>query len=155
MKLSQDQSPVVPEPDAPPLNPYGANNCGGAERLSPGDRESLISCRGAINTINAPSPGGTVTTLSGIAVSMDRLQTLLRSPAGRIVIDKTNLSGLYDFRIQFAQQPFAATPGDAVGNPSAPSLFIAVEQELGLKLVSAKGPVEVLIIDHAEKPDAN
>ena len=50
---------------------------------------------------------------------------LLRSTAGRIVIDKTNLSGLYDFRIQFAQQTFTATPSDAVGNPSAPSLFIA------------------------------
>lgn len=150
MKLSPDQSPIVLDPDAPPFNPYSA-----CREVEDGHDSSATPCRGAIYTINAPSPGGTVTTLSGTAISMDRLRMLLRNSAGRTVIDKTNLSELYDIRLRFVQQPLTANPGDAVGDTTAPSVFTAVEQDLGLKLEASRSPVEVLVIDSVSKPSEN
>lgn len=79
---------------------------------------------------------------------------------GRSVIDKTGLTGKYDFRLTW-------TPGPGEDNPdippdalppadlNGPSLFTALQEQLGLRLESSKGPVDVLVIDHAEKPDAN
>jgi uncharacterized protein (TIGR03435 family) len=68
------------------------------------------------------------------------------------VIDKTGLRGRFDFHLEYTPQPgsTAATQGDADGI----SIFEAVQQ-LGLKLERAKGGLEVLVIDHAEKPSAN
>jgi uncharacterized protein (TIGR03435 family) len=74
---------------------------------------------------------------------MPQLASLLSMLMGRKVLDQTGLTGLYDFTLEFA-------PDDAVDSPF-PSL-VTVLQELGLKLESTKAPVEVLIIDHAEKP---
>lgn len=69
--------------------------------------------------------------------------------AGRIVIDKTNLTGRYDLKLEW-------TPDDApTTDTSAPSLFTAIQEQLGLKLKSAKEPVPVLIIDHLDPPTPN
>jgi len=68
----------------------------------------------------------------------------------RLVIDRTNLTGRYDIRLQWMPDESAAQPGE-----SGPSLFTAVREQLGLRLEPAKAPVEVLVIDHAEKPTAN
>jgi uncharacterized protein (TIGR03435 family) len=68
----------------------------------------------------------------------------------RPVLDRTGLEGLYDIKlVDFA--PLSGTGDDA---PEA-SLFTAIQEQLGLKLESQKGPVQVLVIDSAEKPDAN
>jgi uncharacterized protein (TIGR03435 family) len=80
--------------------------------------------------------------------------------AGRIVLDRTGLTGNYDFSLtwtpdQMPQRPPGAPDplinGVAV-DPNGPSLFTAVQEQLGLKLDSQRGPVEVLVIDRAEKP---
>jgi len=105
----------------------------------------------ACGPVNAQSPPlaavcGTVTTTSGrifgqhgrISQLADRLATLL----GRTVVDKTGLDGVYDI---------ALTWSDASG----PSLFTAMQEQLGLKLQAGKGPVEVIVVDSAEKPSAN
>ena len=63
---------------------------------------------------------------------------------GRKVIDRTGLSGVYDFTLEFA-------PPDVVDSP-LPALVTALQEQLGLKLEATNGPVEVLVIDHAEKP---
>ncbi|MEO6816084.1 MAG: TIGR03435 family protein [Edaphobacter sp.] len=69
--------------------------------------------------------------------------------SGRIVIDKTNLKGSYDLKLQW-------TPDDAPAtNNSAPSFFTALQEQLGLKLESAKEAVPVLVIDHIELPTPN
>jgi uncharacterized protein (TIGR03435 family) len=77
---------------------------------------------------------------------------------GRPVIDKTGLTAYYDFKLEWAQDEGVPGPdgkreigGDRIG----PSLFTAIQEQLGLRLEPQKGPVEVLVIDHAEKPDAN
>jgi len=64
----------------------------------------------------------------------------------RPVLDRTGLKGEYDFKLDYAID----------NNPdTGPSIFSALQEQLGLKLETAKGPVEVLIIDKAEKPSAN
>lgn len=71
----------------------------------------------------------------------------------RPVIDETGLSGNFDFDLAWSAD---AVRGDIAPTDSDnPDLFTATQKQLGLKLDSHRGPVEVLVIDHAEKPDAN
>jgi len=75
-------------------------------------------------------------------------ERLSSNGAGRPVMDRTGLTGAYSFKLDWIN----GTPGiDA----AAPSLFVALEEQLGLKLEPIKGPGEVIVIDHAEKPTAN
>ena len=78
------------------------------------------------------------------------LASTLSSTLGRRVIDRTSLTGPYKFSLKW-------TPDDrpASADNSGPSLFTAIQEQLGLKLESTKGPVEILVIDHAEKPSEN
>ena len=76
--------------------------------------------------------------------------------AGRDVVDKTGMTGRYHLRLQWTPDDAAApAPGSGAPADSGPSLFTALEEQLGLKLEPAKGPVEVLVIDHVELPSAN
>jgi len=68
------------------------------------------------------------------------------------VIDKTGLTGTYDFDLQYSQSSGRDREADPMIWPSVPD---SVEDELGLKLEPAKGPVQVLVIDHIEKPSEN
>src|SRR5205823_14395126 len=72
---------------------------------------------------------------------------------GRPIVDKTGLTGQYDLQMTWAPATPAAQDSDA--GPGTPSIFTALQEQLGLKLVSAKGPVQVLVIDSAEKPSEN
>jgi uncharacterized protein (TIGR03435 family) len=67
----------------------------------------------------------------------------------RTVVDKTGLSGNFDIDLKW-------TPDDQQGMPDAgPALFTAIEEQLGLKLVPSKGPVDTIVVDHVEKPSEN
>ena len=90
-------------------------------------------------------------------------QTLSRSVGG-LVVDKTNLSGTYDIELSYAPDPAISltsrdlppAPGPAPAATSdAPSIFAAVQEQLGLKLESTKAPVDVLVIESAERPTAD
>ena len=82
------------------------------------------------------------------STSMTMLALNLSGMMGHTVVDKTGLQGSYDFALEWA--PEGADPSD-----SRPSIFTAFEEQLGLKLVATKGPVDVLVIDHVEKPSPN
>jgi uncharacterized protein (TIGR03435 family) len=73
---------------------------------------------------------------------------------GRFVVDKTGLEGRWDFVITFTpEQPIgAAGNAPAPVDRNAPVLLTALQEQLGLKLEPAKGPVEVLVIDSVERP---
>jgi uncharacterized protein (TIGR03435 family) len=90
-------------------------------------------------------------TLEAKTISMSDLATVLADPVHRDVIDKTGLKGVSDVTLKW-------TPDDAgdagAGGPNI-SIFTAVEEQLGLKLQPGKGPVETLVIDHAEMPSKN
>jgi uncharacterized protein (TIGR03435 family) len=99
-----------------------------------------------------------VITASGIPI--EPLTRFLSDRVGRPVIDKTGLTGNYDFTRQWTDDhhdgpppgPDAAPPASA---ESGPSIFTAVEEQLGLKLQSEKGPVQVVLIDHIVQPTQN
>lgn len=79
--------------------------------------------------------------------------------AGRPVVDQTGLKGLYDIQLQWTSDPGLNAnigPGGAPpAAPAGPSLFSALEEQLGLRLESAKGPLPVLVIDSIERPSEN
>lgn len=72
----------------------------------------------------------------------------------RPVIDKTGLTGVYNFELDFSYQPITAAPSQdgVAAEPSSPDIFTALQKQLGLKLEPARGPVQQLIIDHVERP---
>ena len=108
-------------------------------------------------------------TLQAGAMPMTNLVGLLQQQLGRTVVDKTDLKGLFDFKLTYSPEglssPFGRgglppppgapgpSPVPAAADP-APSIFTAL-QELGLRLESSKGPVEVLVIDSVQKPTEN
>ena len=84
----------------------------------------------------------------------DRLSTLLE----RTVVDKTGLTGIYNIAVTWIPDPDLerqSADAKSVPDPSSPSLFSALQQQLGLKLLPGKGPVEVIVVDSAEKAAAN
>jgi bla regulator protein blaR1 len=83
----------------------------------------------------------------------------LSGQAGRPVVDRTGLTGVFDIKLEFAPEPPVPLPDAGTDRPpndtAGPSIFTAVQEQLGLRLESSRGLVETLVIDHAEKPDAN
>jgi uncharacterized protein (TIGR03435 family) len=92
--------------------------------------------------------------VKGESVTLASLADFLQIELHRPVTDKTGLTGKYDIQLQWATESTSAQ-ADASATTSGPSLFTAVEEQLGLKLVSAKGPVTTLAIDHIERPSEN
>jgi uncharacterized protein (TIGR03435 family) len=102
----------------------------------------------------------TPTSIAAGGVPLTQLASMLGQHVGRQVVDRTGLDGLYGFTLEFAREPLGATsppPGAApAGNAgNAPSIFTALEEQLGLKLQSDRGPVETLVIDSIERPSEN
>lgn len=131
------------------------------EYIGPNDMPDLAGNR-AIDRVFI-TKGGQIT---GQAASIKTLVDELSREVGRPVLDKTGLTGKYDFTFKFArddlrlQVPQGAAASDqpslAVSDPrGGPTLFTALQQYLGLKLESGKGPVEIIVIDHVERPSEN
>lgn len=102
--------------------------------------------------------------------SMQQFAEMLSRNLGREVVDKTDISGEYDLSLQWdpspgdfgydgdrsASSPSAGNPAFAASTPSRfPGIHKAIEQQLGLELRDAIGPVRVIVIDHVEKPTEN
>lgn len=103
------------------------------------------------------------TSITGEAAGVGLLALNLANALERPVLDKTGLSGRYDFKLEWSleaeEQPGTATGtgGEAprASEPSGPTLFAALQQQLGLRLEAQKAPAEILVIDHVERPSAN
>jgi uncharacterized protein (TIGR03435 family) len=99
--------------------------------------------------------------LTSMGAPISSLVNALSQQLGRSVIDKTGLTGGYDFELKWTPDPgetaglFGGPDAPPPPDPNGPSIFTALQEQLGLRLESAEGPVEILVIDHAEKPDAN
>jgi uncharacterized protein (TIGR03435 family) len=99
-----------------------------------GDGSISVVARGRLKGQKAP--------LSMLAGQLTRLM-------GSSVVDETGLEGGFDFNLEWTPEE---TPADLA---SAPSIFTAIQEQLGLKLEARKEPTEIIVIDHVEKPDAN
>jgi uncharacterized protein (TIGR03435 family) len=106
-------------------------------------------------------PSGVVLTAQGVPISM-LLGTISRE-VGRLIVDKTGLTGNYDFVFQYTPETYHAPSNLGEGGGAMPlppdvgtiSIFTAVQEQLGLKLESVRAPIEVVVIDHVERPSGN
>ena len=87
----------------------------------------------------------------------DFVSVLQRAILDRPVVDKTGLTGRYDFNLEWApdESQFGGDLAPAPSDPSVAPFFTALQQQLGLRLEATRGPIETLVVDHAERPSAN
>ena len=139
-------SPSTPEPPKPG-EPHFCRIGRGGPGVAPGP-----SAPGARADVEYYAEGITIDQFVKLFLSTDP-----ESP----VIDKTGLTGSFEFRLEFAvpeeyRERLATTQrGDTLGNSTAPPLPQALQQQLGLRLESAKGPVDFLVVDRIERPSEN
>ena len=107
---------------------------GGAPPGQGADGRPRARCRVSTNAGRIVATGTTI----------PELMRRLSPPLGRAVIDRTGLSGSFDLELQWAPEQTA--------DASGPSIFTAIQEQLGLKLESQRAPVEVLVIDSVERP---
>jgi uncharacterized protein (TIGR03435 family) len=102
--------------------------------------------------------------LTGQSVPISDLAEILSGEIGFSVLERTGLSGLYDLKLEWTpDRSQTRGPGDNIEgreltpapDPLGPSLFTALQEQLGLKLEKQTGPVEILVIDHAERASEN
>jgi uncharacterized protein (TIGR03435 family) len=149
---SMDVPPAAVPRDAVTGRPVAGFSSG---RVSPPSQPG-VPCRFMLNLNNGPNR-----LFMAKAITIDGLCSYLSRITGRMVVDRTGLRGKFDIRLEYL--PDHAGPGAAAAdNADAPadiepgaSLFTAIEQQLGLKLVRVKGTREVIVIDHIEKPSGN
>jgi uncharacterized protein (TIGR03435 family) len=122
----------------------------------------LTKSKDAAGSTSVSSGNGRMAQMTAKGVTMARLaQTLTQSSSrelGRIVIDETGMKGAYDLALQWMPDDRSAAMINGSNENSAaagPSIFTALQEQLGLKLESTKGPVETLVIDHIEQPSEN
>lgn len=104
--------------------------------------------------------GGPPGQLIGTGVTLAMLADVLTRFVGRPVFDRTDLHGSFDLALTFDPSSTApgvpgAPPGPVKPDDTAPSIMTALQEQLGLKLESTRGPVDVLVIDQAERPTPN
>ena len=89
------------------------------------------------------------TYVRGTGFTPDVMADLFSQAAGKVVVNRTGLTGSYDIKLEWSPDDGSAP------DSNAPGFFRAVQEQLGLKLVPAKEPLEVLVVDHVEQPSAN
>jgi uncharacterized protein (TIGR03435 family) len=97
--------------------------------------------------------------LNGKKVPMAMLAQQISQQLGRAVVDKTELKGDFDFTLEWTPEPGQGRvhprASDSAADSSGPTIFTAVQEQLGLRLESQKGPVEIIVIDSVAKPTEN
>jgi uncharacterized protein (TIGR03435 family) len=147
---------------------YGLYLASGDGRLGPALRAAALDCvelvekhpAGALTLpprANGAPACGIVSDgrrLSSGGITMAQLIRSISPMVGRVVVDRTSLDGYYEFTLEYA-----ARPGNAAGvtDPAddRPSIFTALQEQLGLTLRSERAPVDVLVIDRLERPTSN
>jgi uncharacterized protein (TIGR03435 family) len=139
LKESKEGGCTPPDPNKPP------------PPLRPGERPTL-GCGGMAMTMRS---------YTAVSVPVANLTPGLSRLLGRTVTDKSGLTGNFDINVEWAPdqtqvlQPPPGVPAPPTSGEAGPSIFTAFQEQLGLKFESQKGPVEILVIERAEKPAEN
>ena len=137
-----------------------------------GLRQVPDACAAALKELTGAAPppqrtgpppcsfGGPPGKLIGTGVTMGMFADFLSGNVGRLVVDRTGLPGSFDIELTFdpsstAKAPPGAPPGPVSPDDTAPSIVTALQEQLGLQLESTRGPIDVLVIDQAERPAPN
>jgi uncharacterized protein (TIGR03435 family) len=150
-KAGQLGPKLVSHADGPPCDKPGTSPGEGLPGF-PFDCHSLSAI---------PKPGTVLVLVGSRDVTMDvlagALSSLISAGLGRPVIDKTGLTGRFDFTLEWAHEPRApaATDSPAPSAPVGPTPIEALRDQLGLRLEPAKASLPVLVIDHVERPSEN
>ncbi len=102
---------------------------------------------------NAGSEDGGIVTYEAQGTSLDEFSKIAFRSLDRPVINKTGVAGLFDVHLEYA--PERADPVPGATDPAGPSIFTALQQQLGLKLEPAKGSGEFLVVESVERPSRN
>lgn len=139
LSCSQSLNPAAPSTPPPPQTVPGGFPviCGGAASVPPS------------------VPGRLAAGYRNVPLSLIALQMTLMGGLDRPVIDQTGLTGNYDYVIEFTPQPPPGVTPSPELDTSGPTFQQALESQVGLKLIPQRAPVDVLIIDHIERPSAN
>ena len=108
----------------------------------------------SFQTTSSDGTSGTRIRVRRSGVTMPDFATFLQGQAGRPVIDRTGIEGLFDVEYTFAPQPPSPSTALAAG-ANVPLIFVALEEQLGLKLESERTQVPVLVVDSVERPTQN
>jgi uncharacterized protein (TIGR03435 family) len=185
-KLLADRFKLVVEHSAKDAQVYELQLARADRKLGPALTRSSIDCSALVAQARAGGPPptpradgvpqcGVLMGPGNVAAGGAPLSQLARALSGRVgrpVIDKTGLTGDYDFTLSFAPEfPGGGGPGGAPGgapptpppgapplpaiDPNAPNIFTAVQEQLGLKLEGARGPVDTIVIKSVEMPTAD
>jgi uncharacterized protein (TIGR03435 family) len=138
---------AAPPPPSPPADGQKVNLLAPGEKPGPGTRGTRMTMSGTTAEVEAHG------------AKMEFLASILsgQSETGsRLVVDKTGLTGEFDFMLHWAPENLSAAAA-ATSDPEAenPPLFTALQEQLGLRLEPGKAPVEIVVIDHAEPPTPN
>jgi uncharacterized protein (TIGR03435 family) len=128
----------------------------------PGLKPTTVDCAAAVSAAQRQrGPAPPDQPFCGIGMGPGRLRfgglpassfaQAFTGPAGRLVVDRTGMTGSWDFELNYAPEARGGAEAPAV-DPNAPSFFTAIQEQLGLKLEPTKGPVDVVVIDSIEKP---
>jgi uncharacterized protein (TIGR03435 family) len=140
----------------PRLTPHSEDaKCSVAPLKQPGPGDPMPAyCEGVFM---APRPGDLRET--GNKINMELLSEFWSQSVDRMIVDRTGLSGFYDFSCEFAPDlGFGSEPGGTTRQAetsAVPSIFTAAQEQLGLKLEPQTASVDVLVIDHVEQPSPN
>jgi uncharacterized protein (TIGR03435 family) len=135
----------------------------GAGELPPRSKDGFL--RTPHGQLGIQAMGNGRMRMQGDAVTIARLTDIIGMALGRPVVDKTGLTGAYDVTLDFSPEgmgpgPKGPAPGEGGGNPaeaprdsndSGPTIFTALQEQLGLNLESRKGPVDLLVVESVEK----
>lgn len=155
--LLKDRFKLVVHPETRELPAFALVMSRNDGTLGPQLRKSNFDCDSYLgNAHPLPEPGKVSPcsarinpgSLSAKAILLTQLATSLAAFTGRYAVDRTGLNGRFDIELTW-------TPDQAAADSDGPSIFTALQEQLGLKLVPEKAPVEVLVVDHAEEPQTN
>ena len=93
--------------------------------------------------------------LTGQGIGMAGVANFLAQRLHKQVMDKTGLTGKYDIQLKWTPDDMPTESHEATGADSAPSIFTALQEQLGLRLEPVKGPVDTIVVDHVEMPTEN